>query len=64
MNNPSFQNRLEKLQGGIKFPYNTTLTPQYGRLAYDHTDESWVPEAGFNPQSNCKGCKGGRRVPK
>ena len=59
MNNPTLQNRLEKLQGGIKFPYNTPLTPQYGRLAYDYTDESWVPGAGFNPQSNCKG---GRRV--
>ena len=53
------QNRLEKLQGGKNFPYHTPLKPPYRRLAYDYTDESWVPGARFNPQSNCKS---GRRV--
>ena len=59
MNNPSLQNRLEKAQGEIRFTYNTPLTPPYGRLVYDHSDESWVPIANTNKQSNCKG---GRRV--
>ena len=59
MNNPNSQNRLEKAQGEIRFPYNTPLTPPYGRLVYDHSDESWVPIASTNKQSNCKG---GRRV--
>ena len=40
MNNPTLQNRTEKLQGGIKFPYNKPLTPPYGRLAYGYSDES------------------------
>ena len=59
MNNPSLQNRLERAQGEKRFPYNTPLTPPYGRLVYDHTDETWVPIASNNKQSNCKG---GRRV--
>ena len=59
MNNPSLQNRLEKAQGEIRFPYNTPLTPPYGRLVYDHKDETWVPIASNNKQSNCKG---GRRI--
>ena len=57
MNNPSLQNRLEKEQVEIRFPYNTPLTPPYGRLVYDHSGESWVPIASSNKQSN-----GGRKV--
>ena len=59
MNNPSLQNRLENALGEIRFPYNTPLTPPYGRLVYDHTDKPWVPIASNNKQSNCKG---GRRI--
>ena len=55
MNNPSLQNRIEKQQGGLKFPYNTPLTPPYSRLEYSYNDESWIPAAAVNNQSNCKG---------
>ena len=59
MNNPSLQNRIEKAQGEIRLSYITPLTPQYGRLVYDYTYESWTPTASKNKQSNCKG---GRKV--
>ena len=59
MNNPSLQNRIEKAQGEIRLSYITPLTPQYGRLVYDYTDESWIPTASKNRQSNFKG---GRKV--
>ena len=40
------------MQGGTKFPYNTPLTPPYGRPVYDHNNESWIPGARFDKQSN------------
>ena len=51
---PSLQIRIEKAQGEIRLSYITPLTPQYGRLVYDYTDESWKPTASKNRQSNCK----------
>ena len=59
MNNPSLQNRIEKTQGKIRLSYISPLTPQYSRLVYDYTDESWIPTTSKNRQSNCKG---GRKV--
>ena len=53
MNNPNLQNRIEKAEGEIRLSYITPLTPQYDRLV--HTDESWIPAASKNRQSNCKG---------
>ena len=55
MNIPSLQNRIEKTLGEIRLSYITPFTPQYGRLVYDYTDESWIPTASKNRQSNFKG---------
>ena len=38
---------------------HTPIIPRSGRLAYSYTDESLIPGARYNPQSNCKG---GRRL--
>ena len=54
MNSPSLQQRIDHEQGGIEFPMYTPLTLPYGRLPYSYSDESWLPSAGYNPQSNCK----------
>ena len=54
MNNPSLRNRIEKAQGEIRLSYITPLTPQYGRLIYDYTYESWTPTASKNKQSIVK----------
>ena len=59
MNNPSLLNRIEKAQGEIRLSNINPLTPQYGRLVYDYTDEYRIPTASKNRQSNCKG---GRKV--
>ena len=51
--NPPLQKRIEDVQGRIQIDLESPLVPPYGRIVYDYTNPTWIPNVIKNAQSNC-----------
>ena len=51
--NPPQQKRIEDVQGRIQLDIDTPMVPTYGRIVYDYTNPTWIPNKIKNAQSNC-----------